>query len=182
MPFIPTNIPDLFVFEPRVFEDERGYFFESFSKQQFEAAGLEYHFVQDNEAYSQRGVIRGLHYQIPPFGQAKLVRVIVGAVLDVVVDIRPGSATYGESFSIELSGHNKKQLLVPRGFAHGYGVISDEAIFSYKCDNFYQKSAEGGLLYSDPQLNIDWNIEQLDANVSEKDQILPILGQHLPYE
>lgn len=178
MPFIPTPIQDLMVFEPQVWPDERGYFFEAFNAQTFKAAGIEANFVQDNQARSTFGVLRGLHYQSEPFAQAKLVRVLEGEVLDVVVDIRPQSPTYGQSYSIRLSANNKKQLYVPRGFAHGYVVLSPTAEFFYKCDNFYSKAHEGGIHYNDPQLQIDWEIDLSEAILSEKDQVLPYFGEH----
>ncbi len=178
MPFIPTPIPGLLVFEPQVWADERGYFFEAFNAQTFKAAGIEANFVQDNQARSTFGVLRGLHYQLDSFAQAKLVRVLEGEVLDVVVDIRPQSPTYGQSYSIRLSAENKKQLFVPRGFAHGYVVLSPTAEFFYKCDNFYSKAHEGGIHYNDPQLQIDWEIDLNEAILSEKDQVLPYFGEH----
>ena len=178
MPFIPTPIPDLLVFEPQVWADGRGYFFEAFNAQTFKAAGIEANFVQDNQARSTFGVLRGLHYQLDPFAQAKLVRVLEGEVLDVVVDIRRQSPTYGQWYSIRLSAANKKQLFVPRGFAHGYVVLSPTAEFFYKCDNFYSKAHEGGIHYNDPQLQIDWEIDLNEAILSEKDQVLPYFGAH----
>lgn len=178
MEYQETGIKDLFVITPRVFEDHRGYFFESYSKKTEELNHLQYNWVQDNEAFSERGVFRGLHYQVGDSCQAKLVRVIQGEVLDVVVDIREKSPTFGQSFSILLSAENKKQLLVPRGFAHGYLVTSETTIFTYKCDNFYDKAAEGGLHYNDPQLKIDWNMPNVTFKVSEKDEVLPFLGKH----
>lgn len=178
MPFIPTPIPDLLVFEPQVWGDERGYFFEAFNAQTFKAAGIEAHFVQDNQARSTFGVLRGLHYQLEPFAQAKLVRVLEGEVLDVVVDIRPESLAYGQWYSIRLSAENKKQLFVPRGFAHGYVVLSPTAEFFYKCDNFYSKAHEGGIHYNDPHLQIDWEIDLNEALLSDKDQVLPYFGAH----
>jgi dTDP-4-dehydrorhamnose 3,5-epimerase len=178
MPFIPTPIPGLLVFEPQVWADERGYFFEAFNAQTFKAAGIEADFVQDNQARSTFGVLRGLHYQLDSFAQAKLVRVLEGEVLDVVVDIRPQSPTYGQSYSIRLSAENKKQLFVPKGFAHGYVVLSPTAEFFYKCDNFYSKAHEGGIHYNDPQLQIDWEIDLNEAILSEKDQVLPYFGAH----
>ena len=179
MPFITTEFPGLVVFEPRVFGDERGYFFESFNQQVFESAGITRPFVQDNQARSGYGVLRGLHFQKGDAAQAKLVRVLEGKVLDVVVDLRFGSPTYGKSYSIELSAENKLQLFVPRGFAHGYVVLSDTAEFFYKCDNFYSKADEGGLIYNDPALNIDWKIDLSDAILSDKDRILPTLSEHI---
>lgn len=178
MPFVPTKFPGLIVFEPKIWGDDRGYFYESYNLNAFKEAGIDNVFVQDNQARSTYGVLRGLHYQLGEHAQAKLVRVIEGSVLDVVVDLREGSPTYGESFSIELSAENKKQLFVPRGFAHGYVVLSETAEFFYKCDNFYNKESEGGLIYNDPQLKIDWRIDLNDAVLSDKDKILPVLGEH----
>lgn len=178
MPFIKTDFPGLQVFEPRIFEDARGYFYESFNQKTFEAAGINNQFVQDNQARSTYGVLRGLHYQLPPAAQAKLVRVTEGSVLDVVVDVREGSPTYGQSYSIELSAENHRQLFIPRGFAHGYVVLSKIAVFFYKCDNYYAKEYEGGLVYNDPQLKIDWQIDLKDAILSDKDKILPTFGEH----
>lgn len=181
MPFIDTNIPDLKVFEPKVWRDDRGYFYEAYNKQAFEAAGIPNNFVQDNQALSTYGVLRGLHYQLPPYTQAKLVRAVQGEILDVVVDIREDSPTYGKSFSIRLSAANKKQLFVPRGFAHGYVVLSDTAIFAYKCDNFYKKSHDAGMLFSDPKLAIDWQIDIDKVILSEKDKLQPKFGEHRLY-
>jgi dTDP-4-dehydrorhamnose 3,5-epimerase len=178
MPFTTTEFPGLLVFEPKVFGDERGYFFESFNQQVFEAAGINRPFVQDNQARSVFGVLRGLHFQKGEAAQAKLVRALEGTVLDVVVDLRLGSPTYGKSYSIELSAENKLQLYVPRGFAHGYVVLSETAEFFYKCDNFYSKADEGGLIYNDPALKIDWQIDLSDAILSDKDRILPALAAH----
>lgn len=178
MPFIKTPIPDLLIFEPRVIEDERGYFFESYNQQVFEEAGIQARFVQDNQSRSTYGVLRGLHYQLPPFAQAKLVRVIEGEVLDVAVDIRADSPTYGQWYSVLLSAANKRQLFVPRGFAHGYVVLSPTAEFFYKCDNFYAKAQEGSIRYDDPTLNIDWQIDLGKAILSEKDKGHPAFGDH----
>ena len=178
MPIIETPIEGLKIYEPRGFGDERGYFFESYNFKSFKNAGIDCSFVQDNQSRSSLGVLRGLHYQIPPFAQAKLVRVIEGKVLDVAVDIRPNSRTYGEWFSIVLSAKNKKQLFIPRGFAHGFLVLSETAEFFYKCDNFYSKEHEGGLLYDDPNLNIDWKLDMEKVLLSEKDSILPTFGNH----
>ncbi|WP_452599557.1 dTDP-4-dehydrorhamnose 3,5-epimerase [Pontimicrobium sp. MEBiC01747] len=176
MKVIETNLEGCFVIEPRVFYDQRGYFFETFNNSLFnKQTGTKTTFVQDNESYSSKGVLRGLHYQTGEYAQAKLVRVIRGNVLDVAVDIRRNSKTYGRYVSVELSGENKKQLFVPRGFAHGFVVLSDIAIFSYKCDNFYNKTAEGGIIYNDPVLNIDWELPSNQLNISEKDAILPKL-------
>jgi dTDP-4-dehydrorhamnose 3,5-epimerase len=181
MPFIDTPIADLKIFEPKIWADERGYFYESYNKNIFEAAGINSDFVQDNQARSTYGVLRGLHYQVGKYAQAKLVRVILGKVLDVVVDIRPGSETYGKWYSIELSAENHRQLYVPSGFAHGYVCLSETAIFAYKCDNFYDKESEGGIIYNDATLNIDWQIDLKDAIVSDKDTVLPTLGKHKEY-
>ncbi|WP_143307619.1 dTDP-4-dehydrorhamnose 3,5-epimerase [Chitinophaga vietnamensis] len=176
MPFQETNIPGLLIYEPKVHGDHRGYFFESYNASTFSDAGIEYKFVQDNQARSSYGVLRGLHYQLEPHAQTKLVRVLEGRIIDAVVDIRKGSPTYGKSFTIELSAENKLQLLVPKGFAHGYSVISETAEVMYKCDNFYHKASEGGILYNDPALEINWGIDLKDAVVSEKDLILPKLA------
>lgn len=173
MPFTKTHIPDLLIFEPKVFEDARGYFFESYNANTFSAENINIKFVQDNQARSTYGVLRGLHYQLAPYAQTKLIRVLSGAIIDVAVDIRKGSPTYGQSFAIELSAENKKQLLVPKGFAHGYSVISETAEVMYKCDEFYHKASEGGIIYNDPTLNIDWMIPADKALVSEKDILLP---------
>lgn len=173
-----THIAGLKIIKPKVFGDERGYFMESYNKERYQAAGIKNDFVQDNEAFSSYGVLRGLHYQLGEFAQAKLVRVIQGEVLDVAVDLRPDSKTYGEHYAIRLSAENKTQFLVPRGFAHGYVVLSETALFAYKCDNLYQPSHEGGIHYNDPQLNIDWIVATKDLVVSSKDQVLPHLGQH----
>ena len=173
---IDTKLEGCFVIEPTIFEDKRGYFFESFNQEKFnEAAGLDINFVQDNESYSTKGVLRGLHYQTGDFAQAKLVRVIKGKVLDVAVDLRKDSETFGQHVTVELSEENKKQFFVPRGFAHGFVVLSDTAIFSYKCDNYYNKSSEGGIIYNDPTLHIDWELPEKSLIVSEKDVVLPTL-------
>lgn len=182
MPIVDTPIEGLKIFEPRVFGDDRGYFFESYNAKSFKEGGIDTTFVQDNQSRSTFGVLRGLHYQIPPFAQAKLVRVIEGEVLDVAVDIRPDSKTYGEWFSIVLSAENKKQLFIPRGFAHGFLVLSETAEFFYKCDNFYSKESEGGILYNDPQLKIDWKLDLEKVLLSEKDTVLPTLGNHRAFE
>ena len=172
MPFTETNFPGLLIFEPRVFNDDRGYFFESYNENTFSAGGANMKFVQDNQARSTYGVIRGLHFQQNPAAQTKLVRALSGAILDVVVDIRKGSPMYGKVFSIELSAENKQQLLVPRGFAHGYSVLSETAEVMYKCDAFYNKESEGGILYNDPVLAIDWHIPADKAIVADKDLVL----------
>lgn len=181
MGWIQTELNDVWVFEPKIWGDERGYFFESYNAGNLPPGFENTIFVQDNEAKSKKNVLRGLHYQLPPYDQAKLVRVITGEVLDVIVDIRPDSSTYGKTFSLILNDITKKQLLVPRGFAHGYVVLSEEAIFVYKCDNFYYPAAEGGILFSDSSLRIDWIIDIKDAVVSEKDAILPLFEKHLPF-
>ncbi|MEZ4986002.1 MAG: dTDP-4-dehydrorhamnose 3,5-epimerase [Saprospiraceae bacterium] len=175
MPFVTTTIADLLVYEPKVWEDARGYFFESFSQRLFEEAGLDYRFIQDNEARSTQGVLRGLHFQRGEAAQAKLVRVTTGAVFDVAVDLRPDSATYRQWYGLELSADNKKQLLIPRGFAHGYLVLSDVAVFSYKCDNFYAPSEEGGLRYDDPALGINWPVLNVPYQLSGKDTAWELL-------
>ena len=175
MPFIETGFSGLLIFEPVVHEDSRGYFFEAFNKNDFEKADINVDFVQDNQSSSQFGVIRGLHYQLNPYAQTKLVRVLTGAILDVAVDIRIGSSTFGKSFVLELSAKNKKQLLVPKGFAHGFSVLSEKAEVFYKCDQFYNKDAEQGICYNDPLLKIDWKIPTDKMLVSEKDKTLPSL-------
>ena len=168
MNIIKTPIENLLVLEPKVFEDERGYFFESFNKKKLEDIGIKESFVQDNESLSNKNVLRGLHFQAPPFAQGKLVRVIKGSVLDIAVDIRKESATYGKYFSIILSEQNKKMFWIPPGFAHGFLTLEDQTIFSYKCSENYNPSSEGSLLWNDPQLNIEWNIDE--PIVSAKDQ------------
>ncbi|MGN6533190.1 MAG: dTDP-4-dehydrorhamnose 3,5-epimerase [Ginsengibacter sp.] len=170
MPFIKTSIPDLLIFEPKVFEDNRGYFLESYNQKLFSAEGIKIRFVQDNQASSSFGVVRGLHFQKNPHAQTKLIRVLSGSIIDVAVDIRKGSPTYGQAYSILLSAENKKQLLVPKGFAHGYSVISDTAEVFYKCDEFYHKETEGGITWNDPALNIDWQLPLDKIVVSEKDR------------
>lgn len=174
MPFIKTDFPGLLIFEPRVFEDNRGFFYESYNANTFKEEGINISFVQDNQSKSGYGVIRGLHFQQLPYPQTKLIRVISGTVLDAVVDIRKGSPTYGKSFTIELSAENKKQLLVPKGFAHGYAVLSETAEVFYKCDHFYHKECEGGILYNDPVLNIDWKITPGKEIISDKDKVQPL--------
>jgi len=174
MPFVDTGFAGLKIFEPRVFVDSRGYFFESFNKLTFEEAGIKTEFVQDNESKSQRGVLRGLHYQLNPMAQAKLIRVVEGEVLDVVVDIRKGSPTFGQTFTVLISAENKKQLYIPHGFAHGFSVVSETCIFQYKCDNYYSKESEGGIIFNDPALSIDWGIDLTTAVVSDKDKVLPL--------
>ncbi|GAA3777035.1 dTDP-4-dehydrorhamnose 3,5-epimerase [Corallibacter vietnamensis] len=174
MRLIETKLKDCFVVEPNVFADDRGYFFESYNEEKFnKALGQNINFVQDNESFSSKGVLRGLHFQKGEFAQAKLVRVIKGEVLDVAVDLRPDSPSFGKYESVVLTGENKKQFFVPRGFAHGFVVLSDTAIFSYKCDNFYNKESEGGLIFNDKTLNIDWKLPESECLLSEKDKILP---------
>lgn len=170
-----TSIDGLFILTPRVFEDARGYFFESYNESVFTEKGISCRWVQDNQSSSSRGVIRGLHFQAPPYAQAKLIRVLQGVILDVAVDIRKGSPTYGKHIAIELSAENKKQFLIPPGFAHGFSVLSERAEVLYKCDGFYNKSAEGGLYFGDPALGINWMISESEAIISEKDQALPLL-------
>ncbi len=169
MPIIKTGFPGLLIFEPAVFEDGRGYFFESYNENVFTKEGIDIRFVQDNQARSSYGVIRGLHYQLDPHAQTKLIRVLSGTILDVVVDIRKGSPTYGKTYTLELSAENKKQLLVPKGFAHGYSVLTETAEVFYKCDEFYNKASEGGIRYNDPALHIDWKIATDKAAISDKD-------------
>jgi len=177
MPFQITDIAGLLIFEPKAFEDSRGYFFESYNEKTFSEEAVNNHFVQDNQSRSVYGVIRGLHYQMNPHAQAKLVRVLSGRILDVAVDIREGSRTYGRHFSIELSSDNRKQLFIPPGFAHGFSVLSEQAEVMYKCDAFYNKETEGGIVYNDPQLNIDWQVPGDKVIVSDKDIQLPVLAE-----
>ena len=176
MPFQKTDIPGLLVFEPDVFEDSRGYFFESYNENIFRQGGIDIRWVQDNQSSSTAGVIRGLHYQLPPFAQSKLIRVLKGKILDVAVDIRKGSPTYGKVFSQKLSAKNKKQLFIPAGFAHGFSVLSEKAEVMYKCDRFYSKECEAGIIYNDPELNIDWGVPAELAIISDKDKLLPSLA------
>ena len=168
-----TPIQDLVIITPTVFEDERGYFMESYNKTKLTDLGIDIEFVQDNQSFSKKGTLRGLHYQNPPYAQTKLVRVLEGEIIDVAVDLRKDSPTYGQSFAIQLTAENKKQLLVPQGFAHGFSVISETAVVMYKCDQFYDKASEGGIRFDDATLNIDWGMDLKDAIVSEKDLILP---------
>lgn len=174
MQITTTPIPDLCVIDPAVFHDARGYFFETFHVQRYQLPGA-FPFVQDNEAKSDKGVLRGLHFQTGEHAQGKLVRVVKGAVYDVAVDLRKDSLTFGQYYGIVLSGENKKQLWVPRGFAHGYLVLEDDTIFSYKCDNFYHKAAEGGVRYDDPSIDIEWPLDGLTPLISEKDRELGTL-------
>lgn len=168
-----TFIKDLVLISPSVFEDARGYFFEAYNKSKFSDVGITIDFVQDNQSFSKKGTLRGLHYQNPPFAQTKLVRVLQGEIIDVAVDLRKDSPTYGKHFSVLLSAENKKQLFVPQGFAHGFSVISETAVVLYKCDQYYNKQSEGGIRFDDAQLNIDWGMDLKDAIVSDKDLILP---------
>lgn len=180
MNFIETDIEGVFIVEPRVFPDARGHFFESWNRAAFEAAGLRYDFVQDNQSLSSRGTIRGLHFQKGEHAQAKLVRVIAGTVLDVAVDLRAGSPTFGRHVAAELSGENFRQLLIPRGFAHGFSVLSETAVFAYKCDNFYCREAEGGVRFDDPALGIDWRVPAAKRLLSDKDKTHPFLEDFKP--
>ncbi|PHR73293.1 MAG: dTDP-4-dehydrorhamnose 3,5-epimerase [Lutibacter sp.] len=176
MKIIETKLKGCFIIEPIVFKDDRGYFYETFNKQKFkELTGQTVDFVQDNESFSSKGVLRGLHYQEGEFAQAKLVRVAQGSILDVAVDLRKDSPTFGEHISIEISSENKKQLFVPRGFAHGFVVLSETVLFLYKCDNFYNKQSERGIIYNDKTLNIDWKIPKNQLIISSKDIILETL-------
>jgi dTDP-4-dehydrorhamnose 3,5-epimerase len=176
MPFTKTPLNNLLIFEPTVYQDSRGYFFEAYSKKTFLQQGLNIDFLQDNQSQSEYGVIRGLHYQLNPHAQTKLVRVLHGTIYDVAVDIRQNSATYGQWFGIELSAENKKQLLVPQGFAHGFSVLSPTATVLYKVDSLYNKEAEGGICFNDATLNINWQINTAQAIVSDKDIVLPTLA------
>jgi dTDP-4-dehydrorhamnose 3,5-epimerase len=174
MEIITTPLNDCFIIKPTLFEDARGYFFESFNRQKFnQLTGMDIDFVQDNQAKSNYGILRGLHFQQGEHAQAKLVSVIKGKVIDVAVDMRPESSTYLQHIAIELSEQNHLQLFVPRGFAHGYSVLEDNTIFFYKCDNYYHKASEGGVIYNDPTLNIDWQLDTADMLLSEKDVLLP---------
>ena len=179
MEVIETGIEGVMILGPRIFKDARGYFFESFSSREFQEKVCQTTFVQDNESFSSYGVVRGLHFQKPPFTQAKLVRVIKGAVLDVAVDLRKNSPTYGKHVAIELTGENHRQLFIPRGFAHGFAVLSDEVLFQYKCDNYYAPQSEGGILWNDPSLQIDWRIPTDKVILSEKDTKHPLLKDYI---
>ena len=176
MRVMETELKDALIIEPKVFGDSRGYFFESWNKQALLEAGLACNFIQDNESRSHYGVLRGLHFQAAPYTQAKLVRVIVGTVLDVIVDIRRGSPTFGRHIGVELSGENKRQLFVPRGFAHGFVVLSDDVLFAYKCDNSYMPSHERGIAFNDPALGIDWRVPADRLLLSEKDRRNPLFA------
>lgn len=176
MRVIKTDIDGVYILEPEIFVDNRGYFFESYNAQRFkEATGLEVVFVQDNESRSSEGVVRGLHFQLPPYAQSKLVRVVAGAILDVAIDIRRGSPTFGQYVAVELSGDNHRQLFIPRGFAHGFRVLRGDAILQYKCDNMYAPQSEGSILWNDPAINIDWGISTDRAILSAKDTTAPTL-------
>ena len=176
MEVLKTAIEGLLIIEPTVFGDSRGYFFESYNKQRFnEATGLDIDFVQDNQSKSCYGVLRGLHFQKPPYAQSKLVRCVRGKVLDVAVDIRKSSPTFGKYIAVELTEDNHRQLFIPHGFAHGFVVLSEEAIFQYKCDNFYHKESEGAIAWNDPEINIDWTIPFDDVMLSDKDKVNPLL-------
>ncbi|MBS1753978.1 MAG: dTDP-4-dehydrorhamnose 3,5-epimerase [Ferruginibacter sp.] len=174
MAFFKTEFPGLLIIEPTVFTDSRGYFFESYNENNFKAEGIDIKFVQDNQSKSSYGVIRGLHYQLAPYAQTKLIRVLSGVILDVVVDLRKGSPTFGKSFSLELSAQNNKQLFIPKGFAHGFSVLSDTAEVLYKCDAFYNKASEAGIAYNDKELEINWQIPAQLAIISDKDKINPL--------
>ena len=176
MEVLKTAIEGLLIIDPTVFGDSRGYFFESYNKQRFnEATGLDIDFVQDNQSKSCYGVLRGLHFQKPPYAQSKLVRCVRGKVLDVAVDIRKSSPTFGKYVAVELTEDNHRQLFIPHGFAHGFVVLSEEAIFQYKCDNFYHKESEGAIAWNDPEINIDWSIPFDDVILSDKDKVNPLL-------
>ena len=175
MEVIKTELEGVVILEPRLFKDDRGYFFESFSQREFDEKVRPVKFVQDNESKSVYGVLRGLHFQKPPFAQSKLVRVIQGAVLDVAVDIRVGSPTYGKHVAVELTAENHRQLFIPRGFAHGFSVLTDEVVFQYKCDNFYAPQSEGAIAWNDPALGIAWRIPDASVILSEKDKHHPLL-------
>jgi len=178
MEVIKTEIDGVFIIEPRIFKDSRGYFFESFSTREFEEKVCKTTFVQDNESFSFYGVIRGLHFQKPPYTQSKLVRVIKGSVLDVAVDIRKGSPTYGKHVAVELTEENHRQLFIPKGFAHGFAVLSEVALFQYKCDNFYAPQSEGGIAWNDEDLNINWQIPLDKVSLSPKDTLHPKLKDY----
>ncbi len=173
MKIIPTEFKDLVIIEPKIFEDERGYFFESFNKNKFQEQGLNFDFFQDNQSKSNYGVLRGLHFQLNPKAQSKLVRVLQGSIWDVAVDLRKNSATFGKWFGLELSAENKKQLLIPKGFAHGFSVLSDETVVLYKCDDYYSPQDERGIIYNDSFLNIDWKIPASKVVLSAKDEKHP---------
>lgn len=177
MEIMETALPEVKVLKPKVFQDARGYFIETFSEQRYKDAGITCRFVQDNESMSMRGVLRGLHYQVAPFAQAKLIRVVRGAVLDVAVDIRKGSRTFGKYVMVELSEQNKHQIFIPHGFAHGFAVLEDNTIFSYKCDAYYHPQSERGVRWDDPQVAIPWPKLDVPYNLSEKDKKQPLLAE-----
>jgi dTDP-4-dehydrorhamnose 3,5-epimerase len=177
MKIITTDIEGLLIIEPRIFTDDRGYFYESYNKQKFTEVGITVDFVQDNQSFSHKGAVRGLHGQAEPFAQGKLVRVITGRVIDVAVDIRKGSPTYGKHVTVELSGENKLLFWIPAGFLHGFAVLEDNTIFTYKVNNLYDKASEIGVLWNDADLNIDWGIAHADSLVSPKDMVLPSFGE-----
>jgi dTDP-4-dehydrorhamnose 3,5-epimerase len=177
MNIIRTAFPGLVVIEPKVFGDARGFFFESYNQNELAKAGIETVFRQDNQSFSRYGVIRGLHFQSPPYAQTKLIRAVEGVIYDVAVDLRKGSPMFGKWFGIELSAENKKQLYIPQGFAHGFSVLSEQVSILYKCDNFYHPQSEGGLLYNDAQVGIDWKVDSVHAIVSDKDKLLPTLDR-----
>ena len=177
MKVIKTKLEGVVIIEPQVFFDDRGYFFESFSQQRFNEQVVPITFVQDNESKSSYGVLRGLHFQKPPFAQSKLVRVVKGKVLDVAVDLRKGSPTFGQYESVVLSEENKRQFFIPQGFAHGFAVLSEEAIFQYKCDNYYAPQSEGSVRWNDPTIAIDWQLPEKDIILSAKDEKAPLLSQ-----
>jgi len=176
MNIVPTNFKDLLVLEPKVFGDSRGYFMESYNKRTLLEVGIDLNFIQDNQSSSKKGVLRGLHFQNAPHAQSKLVRVLNGSILDVVVDLRKKESTFGKHFSIELSAKNRKQLLVPKGFAHGFVVLSEEAEVFYKCDEYYHPASDGGILYNDPELCIDWKFDSEEVTLSGKDKLHPKLS------
>jgi dTDP-4-dehydrorhamnose 3,5-epimerase len=183
MKFIKTEIPDVYIIEPSVFGDNRGYFLESFNLEKFEKNIYSIKFMQDNESKSFKGVLRGLHFQKPPFEQAKLVRCIEGRVLDVAVDVRKGSPTYGKHLAVELSGENKRQLFIPRGFAHGFSVLSESAIFAYKVDNIYAPESDSGIRFDDKELNIDWGLSEEEIKLSVKDKnLIPFKDLNSPFK
>ena len=182
MNFIKTEIDGIIIIEPKVFEDDRGYFFESYNEAEFIRNGITNKFVQDNQSKSSYGVVRGLHSQKGEHAQAKLVRVLEGKVLDVAVDVRKNSKTFGKYVAVELSAENKRQLYIPRGFAHGFAVLSDEAVFAYKCDNVYMPSAERGIIFNDSDLAIDWRVSPGQWNLSEKDKKHPAFADITPWE
>jgi len=177
MNVIKTDFPGLMIVEPRIFGDDRGYFFESYNAKLMSDAGIQTVFMQDNQSLSKYGVIRGLHFQRNPFSQTKLVSALEGTIYDVALDLRKGSPTFGKWFGLELSSVNKRQVYIPQGFAHGFSVLSQRAIIHYKCDNFYNPQSEGGVLYNDPALGIDWKVDATKVFISEKDKLLPTFEQ-----